>query len=119
MKIPNDRLPSRGKPNKDPAKGQYAGTYSGDGKSLKRTSDGLHLLILDRAQPTGPQSSRFYLILASSPTRDYVSNVYGDEFDDRIYRYQIVARPDEVGIYDIVVLYRLTGRRSGRRATNV
>ena len=114
MKIQKDRDPSRGPTDKDPVKGKYAGTYTGDGKSLKRTSDGLHLLILDRGHTVGHHSSRHYIVNASSPKRDYVSNLYGDEFDDRTFRYRIVERPEESGPYDIVVLYRLKGGR-GRR----
>lgn len=114
MNIPHKDHPSRGDRRKDHANGRFAGTYTGDGKSLKRTSDGLHLLILDRGETVGPHSSRHYIVNASSPKRDYVSNLYGDQFDDRSFRYQIVERPEETGTFDIVVLYPVKRGRRGR-----
>lgn len=119
MKIRKDRPPSRGSHPKDPIQGQFTGQYTGDGKSLKRISDGLHLVILDRLHAMGPRSSRHYIVNASTPARDYVSNLYGDEFDDRIYRYQIIPRQDEPGTFDIVVLYPLKKRGSGRGSADV
>ena len=119
MNIQRLDRPSRDGSHKDPIKGKYTGTYSGDASSLKRTSDGLHLIVIDRGSHVGPHSSRHYLVNASSPTRDYVSNLYGDEFDDRVHRYRIIPRQDELGTFDVVVLYALTRSRGRRVADGV
>lgn len=113
MKIRNGSRLSSQAPDRGPKRGRYEGRYQWDGKSYKRTRDGLTLLVVDRGFHTGPKSSRCYLVNTSSPSRDYVSNLYGDQFDDRVYRYQIVPRTDEPGTVDVVVLYRISG--SGRR----
>jgi len=107
MNIRKGSESSRTAPDRPPEKGRYTGQYQWDGKSLKRVTDDLTLLIVDRGSQAGPHSSRQYLVNASSPTRDYVSNLYGKEFDDRVYRYRIFLREDDPATVDIVVLYRL------------
>jgi len=113
MNIRNGSESSRTAPDRPPERGRYAGQYLWDGKSLKRATDDLTLLIVDRGSQAGPHSSRKYLVNASSPTRDYVSNLYGNEFDDRVYRYRICFREDDPDTVDIVVLYPL--REKGSR----
>lgn len=102
-----DRQPIR---SENSANGWYAGEYKRDKTSLIRTSDGLRLVMGDRGQQTDPHTSRFYLI-DKTPAKGYLSNLYGTEFDDRTYRYQIVWREDDPEVADIVTLYRL--RRAG------
>lgn len=116
MKIQNNARPSRSGRDKDPIKGKYAGTYKRDGSSLVRTSDGLQLVVINRGYKLGPKSSDKYLINASTPGRDYVSNLYGDQFDDKVFRYQIVQRQEDPDTYDILTLYALSkGRNQGRK----
>lgn len=104
-------------PHKNPVKGKYEGQYKRDGSSLIRTSDRLRLVMGDRGPQDDPRSSQFYLI-DKTPGKGYLSNLYGNEFDDRSVRYRIIWHEADPDTADIVVLYPLTGargRRVGRR----
>lgn len=98
---------------KNPEKGFYTGQYRRDGSSLIRTSDGLRLVMGDRGPQADPRSSQFYLV-DKTPGKGYLSNLYRDQFDDRVFRYQIVWRADDPDTADVVVLYPLKrGRGRG------
>ena len=101
----------QGLPNKDPKKGQYTGRYRRDGSSLIRISDGLRLVTGDRGETNNPRLSRFYLV-DKTPGKGYLSSLYGNEFDDRTYRYRITWEEDDAHA-EIVTLYRVGSRGSG------
>lgn len=122
--------PGRGKRNLTPppkknsapadtaAQGRFDGLYRLDGFTLCR-SDGLTLVRCYRPGNAGSRGSNYYLVLASSPARPCIGNLYrspgldGAEFDDKVHRYRIEqVGPDQ---YRIRTLYR-KGERAPRRA---
>ena len=83
--------------------GKYSGTYRRIGTdSLIRLADDLHLEIKERIGPVGPNSSPLFLI---DKTADrYLSNLYKDQFDDRVFRYKIRLLDHDLETYEIFVI---------------
>ena len=84
--------------------GRYSGLYRREGSdTLIRLSDGLTLVIGQRGGNSSPRSSNLYLV-DKTIKQGYLSNLYGQEFDDRVYRYKIEATDTEAEFL-IGVLY--------------
>jgi len=94
----------------------YSGLYRRDGSSLIRISDALRLVTGDRGPQDNRGLSQHYLV-DKRPGKGYLSSLYGNEFDDRINRYQI-RDTDDPSVAEIVVLYPLRRGRNGRGKAN-
>ncbi len=97
--------------------GSYSGTYRLKGSdSLVRITDGLKLVIGTRSGSIPSRSSERYLV-DKRPNKGYLSNLYDNEFDDRIHRYRIVQieADDHSELFLIEAIRLLKGNRKSRR----
>lgn len=98
-------------------KGKFTGRYKKEKDKLVRISDGQALQLCERrASQITASRTRFYLVDASSLSRDYVSSLYGNEFEYLHLRYRI-ENINADGICGIVVIResRPKPRRGTRR----
>jgi hypothetical protein len=96
-------------PNRDLV-GKYSGIYRRIGTdSLIRLADDLHLEIKERTGPIGPNSSPLFLIDKSADR--YLSNLYKDQFDDRLHRYRISLEDVEDDTYLVEAIWSLVDRQ--------
>ena len=110
------RPASRDAHEKPRIEGRYSGLYSRQGSdALVRLSDGLTLIIGQRGGNSSPRSSNLYLV-DKTIKQGYLSNLYGQEFDDRVYRYKIEAT-DTDAQFLIEVLYPVKKSHKGRGNT--
>ena len=120
MKIHQDlKSPNRGPVKVPDTLGKYAGIYQRIGAdSLIRLTDDLHLEIKERSGPIGPNSSPLFLVDKSAGR--YLSNLYKDQFDDRLFRYRISLEDLEEDTYLIEAIWSIVdGQKCGGKTANV
>lgn len=69
--------------------GKYNGRYAVRGHALRRESDGLHLLIVNREYVTDPAKGTRFILDKTHPSGTYVSSLWADEFEYQGIRYRI------------------------------
>jgi hypothetical protein len=88
----------------DPNEGRYTGTYRRIGSDKLERSDGEITLTIRKRFGTITSTSSPVFLVDDNPDVGYLSNLYTDEFDDRVYRYKIRLEDTEKETYQIFVI---------------